>query len=61
LNPITKKAITYLHQDITINGVTRTTKEWAELVGITPNTIVSRIRYGWYGESLIAPPRKKEG
>lgn len=60
LNPIEKKTITYLHQDITINGITRTTKEWAELVGITPNTIVSRIRYGWYGESLIAPPRKKE-
>lgn len=57
--PTIEKTNTYLKQLITIDGESRTAKEWAELVGITPNTIASRIRYGWTGKDLIAPPRSK--
>lgn len=57
--PTTEKVNTYLNQVITIDGVKRTAKEWAEFVGITPNTIASRIRYGWTGKDLISPPRNK--
>ncbi len=61
LIPVERKEIAFLCQEIKINGVTRTTKEWAELAGITSATIISRLQYGWRGEDLIAPTKKKKG
>ncbi|MBP1938528.1 hypothetical protein [Paenibacillus sediminis] len=59
LAPVEKEAIKFLNQEITINGMIRTVKEWAELAGITPATIISRLQYGWRGEDIIVPTRKK--
>lgn len=54
-----KPRMKFLHKPITINGTTRTAKEWSELTGISIKTIVSRIRYGWKDEDTIKAPRKK--
>jgi hypothetical protein len=47
----------YTNRSITIDGVTKTTKEWAEETGISIKTIVSRLRYGWEGNDLILQPK----
>lgn len=59
LAPMTTQSVTYLNQEIEIDGEIKTAKEWATQYNITPNTIASRIRYGWTGKDLIAPPRSK--
>lgn len=38
---------------ITHGGQTLTVAEWAELTGLKPNTIVSRMRRGWPAERLL--------
>ncbi|MFF2532473.1 hypothetical protein ACFVS2_26760 [Brevibacillus sp. NPDC058079] len=59
VTPVVKRTVTYLYKEITIDGTTRTVKEWASVTGIPVNTIISRIRYGWRGADLIAPPRSR--
>lgn len=38
---------------LTLNGVTKNTKLWAEDVGIPPNTICSRLKLGWTVENAL--------
>ncbi|WPS85671.1 hypothetical protein SMD22_01040 (plasmid) [Brevibacillus halotolerans] len=59
VTPVVKEVVTYLYKEITIDGITRTAKEWATVTGIPVNTIISRIRYGWRGSDLITPPRSR--
>lgn len=40
---------------ITINGVTKTTSEWARQIGISQNAFTGRINSGWTGEELLKP------
>lgn len=42
----------------TINGVTKTTQEWAEQIGITERAFLNRIEYGWNEERLLEPKYK---
>lgn len=42
---------------ITINGITHTVTEWAELSGIRPETIFSRLRAKFKEEYLLLPPQ----
>lgn len=53
----TKEPVKYTNKDITINGVTKTAKEWAEESGISIKTIISRVRYGWKNDELLIPPK----
>lgn len=43
---------------ITINGVTKTTSEWARQIGISQNAFTGRINSGWTGEELLKPKFK---
>lgn len=54
-----KPKMKFIDKPITIDGTTRTAKEWSELTGISMKTIVSRIRYGWKDEDIIKDPRSK--
>lgn len=38
---------------VTINGVTKTTSEWARQIGISQNAFTGRINSGWTGEELL--------
>jgi hypothetical protein len=38
---------------ITYRGETRTVIEWAELMGVKPNTLTTRIRRGWPAERVL--------
>ncbi|WCF11579.1 hypothetical protein NDS46_29985 (plasmid) [Paenibacillus thiaminolyticus] len=58
--PTGTRPVTYWNRPITIEGVTKSAKEWAKQYGISPNTIASRMRYGWTGKDLIAPPQGKK-
>lgn len=40
----------------TINGISRTTGEWAKATGLSVETIQSRVKRGCQNESIIAPP-----
>jgi hypothetical protein len=42
---------------VTINGVTKHLLEWAEIVGIKKQTIVTRYYKGVRGNELLAPPK----
>lgn len=43
---------------LTVDGVTRTLREWADLVGITRDTIAKRVRAGWsHDRAVNQPPR----
>lgn len=46
---------------ITIDGVTKTVSEWAEIAGLPLTTIYSRLRYGWSGKRLLLPSGQYEG
>lgn len=43
---------------VTIKGVTKTAKEWAEQVGIKEASFISRLDYGWDEERLLEPRYK---
>lgn len=43
---------------VTINGVTKTTSEWARQIGISQNAFTDRINSGWTGEELLKPKFK---
>lgn len=43
---------------VTINGVTKTTSEWARQIGISQNAFTGRINSGWTGEKLLKPKFK---
>lgn len=38
---------------LTHNGETHAVAEWAELLGMKPNTLVTRIRRGWTTERVL--------
>lgn len=44
--------------NLTVNGVTKTAKEWAEDIGLKPATLYRRIRCGWSKDRLFNPARK---
>lgn len=41
------------------NGETHTTKEWADITGINPSTLRSRLRLGWSAEEALTRPIEK--
>nr|DAV40174.1 MAG TPA: PVL ORF-50-like family [Caudoviricetes sp.] len=43
---------------VTINGVTKTTSEWARQIGISQNAFTGRINSGWTGDELLKPKFK---
>jgi hypothetical protein len=43
---------------VTIKGVTKTAKEWAEQVGIKEASFISRLEYGWDEDRLLEPRYK---
>lgn len=43
---------------VTINGVTKTTSEWARQIGISQNAFTGRINSGWAEEELLKPKFK---
>lgn len=43
---------------VTINGVTKNATEWAEEIGISERSFMSRIKYGWSEERLLEPKYK---
>jgi hypothetical protein len=44
------------NRHIEIEGTTRTTAEWAEVVGISASTISSRLHYGWSPADAVLTP-----
>ena len=43
---------------VTINGVTKTTSEWAKQIGISQNAFAGRVRNGWSDDKLLDPKYK---
>ena len=43
---------------VTINGVTKTTSEWAKQIGISQNAFAERVRRGWSEDKLLDPKYK---
>lgn len=43
---------------VTIHGVTKTSTEWAEEIGITENSFALRVKSGWSEERLLEPKTK---
>ena len=43
----------------THGGVTRSLKDWAEITGLSPDTIFHRIKRGWPAESVLAKSAAK--
>ena len=43
---------------VTINGVTKTTTEWAKQIGISQNAFAERVRNGWSDDKLLEPKYK---
>jgi hypothetical protein len=41
---------------LTLNGVTKCVSEWAEVVGMSRNTLNARLRYGWSDERALTEP-----
>lgn len=46
---------------ITVNGVTRTIKEWADICGISRASVAFRIKSGWTLDRAVTEPRGKFG
>lgn len=44
---------------VTISGVTKCASEWAEQIGISGSTLISRILRGWPEDRLLAAPRRQ--
>jgi hypothetical protein len=44
---------------VTHNGETRCLKEWAETIGMTPQVLYDRLRWGWTFEEAISEPVRK--
>lgn len=44
---------------LTINGVSRTIAQWANIVGVKSQTIYTRISRGWRGSDLLRPTMSK--
>lgn len=49
------------HRYITFKGKTMKLFEWANLLGINPQTIYSRIAYGWSAEDALTRPVRDNG
>ena len=47
---------TRLNRRLTVNGQSRPITEWAELFGIKPNTIATRLRSGWSEARAVQEP-----
>lgn len=45
-----------LHRVLTVNGVTRTVREWASITGLKPKTILARIYKGHDEASAVTAP-----
>jgi hypothetical protein len=45
-------------KDLTIDGVTKTVKEWADQYGLPTRVIRERMELGWSGVEVLAPVRK---
>jgi hypothetical protein len=60
ITPVIKEPATRIYSSITIDGVTKSPKEWSELSGVPVNTIISRLRYEWTGAKLLKPSRRKK-
>ena len=43
------------NRHITIDGVTKTLREWVKETGIPQSTFFNRLKHGWTGERLLAP------
>lgn len=43
---------------ITIDGITHTATEWAEIKGLNPGTVRERLRRGWPPEQALLPKMK---
>jgi hypothetical protein len=46
---------------ITVNGITRTLSEWAEVTGIKRKTIQKRIEKGWSDIDAVSLPLQRRG
>ena len=44
---------------LTLNGVSKTAREWADELGIKYTTITGRIAYGWSDEDILTRPVRK--
>ena len=44
---------------IEIDGVAKTISEWADICGISPITIRTRLNRGWFGKELLSPLRRR--
>lgn len=54
--PAQKQPIRLTNRVITFNGQRKTLKEWAEITGISLNTLITRLRSGWKEHELFIPP-----
>lgn len=41
---------------LTMDGKTRTLAEWAEAIGMNPNLLAQRLRYGWTARRALTEP-----
>lgn len=41
---------------LAVDGIRRTTTEWAEIMGVRPNTIAGRLSVGWSDEDAVKTP-----
>jgi hypothetical protein len=44
---------------LTVKGVTKTIKDWAEVVGINEQTLCERAKRGWTDEQIVLTKLKK--
>jgi hypothetical protein len=47
------------NRKITIDGITKNLRDWAEEYNLNPLTIQSRLRYGWEGKKLLLKPSER--
>lgn len=46
---------------LTHNGITRNATDWAIAIGMSPNTLLMRLRLGWSTERALTTPLKPSG
>jgi hypothetical protein len=49
---------TRANRNLTYNGITMNVTQWAEMLGISRNTLFSRLRKGWNVEKALSTPVK---
>lgn len=47
--------------NVTFNGETKTIGEWAEITGISPQTMYSRHKFGWPSEAILSKTPIRNG